>query len=147
MPITSRRLLTFEMWFYLLPFTFCLLDAPSLWAKNGPLTDDEVTVRTEGAHHLLLPKDWPVEQKDGRIAPAPIEEYLSMKFNQVKEAFTETDRRLAALEQRIEALERDHKALQKRLRVLEERAQQQEVTNGDTTPAYRPEDGAGRQAP
>ena len=104
-------------------------------AKDQPLTDDEVVVRTEGAHRLLLPKDWPVEQKDGRIAPAPIEEYLSMKFDQVKEAFTETERHFAALEQRLELLERDNKMLQKRLRTLEERAEHKEVIDGHTTQA------------
>ena len=30
-------------------------------AEDSSLTDDEVVVRTEGAHRLLLPKDWPVE--------------------------------------------------------------------------------------
>ena len=121
--MTNSRLLIFGLWFCLLPFTFCLGKSTSVWAKNEPLTDDTVTVRIEGAHRLLLPKDWPVEHKDGRIAPAPIEEYLSLKFDQVKEAFTETDQRLAALEQRLDALERDDRALQKRLRALEERAE------------------------
>ena len=129
------RLLNVELRCCLLSFTCCLLCAIPGLAKDQPLTDDEVVVRTEGAHHLLLPKDWPVEQKDGRIAPAPIEEYLSMKFDQVKEVFTETDRRLAALEQRFERLEQEHTMLQKRLRVLEEPTERKEVTDGHTTQA------------
>ena len=120
-----------QWWLYLLPVTFCLLYAVPSLAKDQPLSDDEVVIRTEGAHRLLLPKDWPVEHKDGRIAPAPIEEYLSMKFDQVKEAFTETDRHFAALEQRLDLLERDNQILQKRLRVLEGRAEHnKEVTDG-----------------
>ena len=46
-----------------------LLAALALWAACAPLasaedktlSDDTVTVRTEGAHRLLLPNDWPVE--------------------------------------------------------------------------------------
>jgi hypothetical protein len=50
-------------------------------AEDGEgLTDDEVVVKPEGSHQLLLPKDWPVEHRDGLIMPIPIEEYLSMKF-------------------------------------------------------------------
>ena len=96
--------------------------APCGWAKEGVLTDDEVTVRTEGAHHLLLPKDWPVEQRDGRFVPIPIEEYLSMKFGQVAAAFEERDRRLELLDQRLRKMEEDHKVLQQRLRLLEQAA-------------------------
>ena len=86
------------------------------------MTDDEVAVRTEGGHHVLLPKDWPVEQRDGRLVPIPIEEYLSMKFGQVATTFEERDRRLETLGQRLRELEEDHKMLQQRLRVLEQTA-------------------------
>ena len=97
------------------------------------MTDDEVIVKTEGAHHLLLPKDWPVEQKDGRVAPIAIEEYLSLKFGQVKEKFNDTEQSLAALAQRIAQLEQEHKALVKRIRLLEERLNTEEVTDGHST--------------
>jgi len=98
---------------------------PSSWAKENPLTDDEVVVRTEGAHRLLLPKDWPVEHKDGVIAPIPLEEYLSLKFDQVSGAFEDTNRRLDALQRRVEQLEDAQKVLQTRLRLLEERKTEQ----------------------
>ena len=97
------------------------------------MTDDEVIVKTEGAHHLLLPKDWPVEQKDGRVAPIAIEEYLSLKFGQVKEKFNDTGQSLAALAQRITRLEQEHKTLVKRIRLLEERLNAEEVTDGHST--------------
>ena len=106
---------------------------PSGWAKDEPMTDDEVIVKTEGAHHLLLPKDWPVEQKDGRVAPIAIEEYLSLKFGQVKEKFNDTEQSLAALAQRIAKLEQENKTLVKRIRLLEERLNAKEVTDGHST--------------
>ena len=95
---------------------------PCGWAKDSAMTDDEVAVRTQGGHHLLLPKDWPVEQRDGRIVPIPIEEYLSMKFGQVATTFEERDRRLETLEQRLQKLEESQKVLQQRLRLLEQAA-------------------------
>ena len=127
------KILPFELWFCFFPFAVYLADAEHAQAKEEPMTDDEVVVKTEGAHRLLLPKDWPVEEKDGRIGPVPIEEYLSMKFGQVKEKFSDTEHQIGALEQRLQQLEADHKVLQKRLRLLEERAHEQEVTHGDTT--------------
>ena len=88
-------------------------------AEDRRLTDDEVVVRTEGAHRLLLPKDWPVEEQEGRFAPIPIEEYLSMKFSQVGATFDQITQRLDVLERRLQKLEEDHKTSQVRLRLLE----------------------------
>ena len=107
--------------------------APDGLAKDEPLTDDKVVVKTEGAHRLLLPKDWPVEHKDGQLSPIPLEEYLSMKFGQVKEKFSEEDERIAELTRRLEQLEQDQTAVQKRLRMIEQRLAEQEVPHGDTT--------------
>ena len=91
-----------------------------VWADEQTLTDDEVVVKTEGSHRLLLPKDWPIEQRDGQVGPVPIEAYLSMKFGQVREKFTATEQRVAALEQRVQQLEEDRKTLLIRLQRLED---------------------------
>ena len=125
----------------------CLLAASSLWAVRGwakdphegepVMTDDEMGVRTEGAHRFLLPKDWPVERRDGHLSPITVEAYLSMKFSQVKRKFSETDQRLDELERRLAALEQDNKQLLRWMRLMEERQQaaqpKEEVTHGDTT--------------
>lgn len=99
---------------------------------DDPLTDDKVIVKTEGPHQLLLPADWPVEQKDGRYAPAPIEEYLSLKFGQVREKFAQVDSRADGLERRLAQLEQDQRALFKGLKLLEARlAATEEANHGD----------------
>ncbi len=128
-----QTLLPFNLWFFLLPFSFCLGAAPVSFAKEEPLTDDTVTVKTEGSHRLLLPSDWPIEHKDGRFAPAPMEEYLSMKFGQVRAKFSETEARLEALERRLEQAEQDQKALLKGLKLLEEQVTTQEGDHGHTS--------------
>lgn len=99
-------------------------------ANKSPLTDDTVVVKTEGSHNLLLPKDWPIKQEDGRLSPAPVEEYLSMKFGQVRTKFADTDARIDALEYRIAQLEQEQKALLKGLKALVD-ANQQEGTHGN----------------
>jgi len=111
------------IWWWGLGLALLCDGASSGWAADGPLTDDEVVVRTEGAHRLLLPKDWPVEHRDGRFSPIPLEEYLSMKFDQVAEAFEATNRRLDALQRRFERLEDTQKALETRLRDFEARSE------------------------
>ncbi len=82
--------------------------------------DDEVIVKSIEGHHLLLPKDWPVEKRDGRLVPIPIEEYLSMKFRAIEQTLQQVGARLEALEKRLGELEQHDKALQRRLRLLEE---------------------------
>ena len=91
---------------------------------EGLTEDDDVVVRTKGSHRLLLPKDWPVEHRDGLIVLIPTEEYLSMKFGQVKEELAATRRQLEALARRVEQLEREQNALQRRLRAPEARSEE-----------------------
>ena len=96
--------------------------SPCVLADDDPLTDDTVTVKTEGSHRLLLPKDWPVQQQDGLLAPAPVEEYLSMKFGQVRTKFAGVDGRLDELERRMAELAQQQRELLKGLKRLEEQA-------------------------
>jgi len=131
-PNAGKTVLNFKLWFCLLPFSFYLGfgAAPVSFAAEDPLTDDTVVVKSEGPHRLLLPSDWPVEHKDGRYAPVSMEEYLSMKFGQVREKFGDTEQRLEALERRLEQVERDTHALLKGLKFLEERINAQEERHG-----------------
>ena len=100
------------------------------------LTDDQMTIKNDTGHHLLVPNDWPIEHRGSIISPVSVDQYLSMKFGQVKEKFGETDRRLDALERQLKQSDEDRKTLQARLRILEEDERQRtakEVTHGDTT--------------
>ncbi len=99
---------------------------------SDPMTDDQVVVKTEGSHQLLLPNDWPIHQdKDGRIAPAAIEEYISMKFGQVRTRFGQVDGRIENLERQVVQLEKEQRELLKGLKLLEARLQQQETGHGN----------------
>lgn len=92
-------------------------------AEDATLSDDTVTVRTEGAHRLLLPNDWPVEQKDGLVNPVPVEQYLGMKFERVASRLDEIMQRMAAMDQRLRHVEEAQTTLQARLRALEAQRQ------------------------
>ena len=94
------------------------------------MTDDEVVVRTEGAHRLLLPKDWPVEERDGRIVQASLVDYLSMKFGQVAERLEQVTQRLEAIERRLQKLEEESKTSQMRLKLLEAAQREPETLEG-----------------
>ena len=84
----------------------------------------------------MLPKDWPVKREHGVVSPIPIEQYLSMKFGQVREKTLTIDQRLDVLEQRIQHLEEDNKALQRWLHLLEAQQHNKEVSDGH--PAQNP---------
>ena len=103
-------------------------------AIEEPYTDDEVVIKTDEGSRLLLPKDWPVKREHGVVSPIPIEQYLSMKFGQVREKTNDIDQRVEVLEQRVQRLEGDNKPLQQWLRLFEAREQQKkEVTDGHAT--------------
>ena len=97
---------------------------------------EDLVVTKEGGVRFLSLKDWPIKRAGGVITVATMEEYLSMKFGQVRSRFEQTDARLAALEQRLQQLEDDRTALQRRLLALEATGQEppQEVGHGDSTP-------------
>ena len=121
--------LGFGMWCLVLGFS------AFVQAEEETFTDDEVVVKNEAGHRMLLPKEWPIEHRHGVISPVPIEQYLSQKFDQVRDRFQGTDRRINRLEHRVEALEGDQKILMKRLATLKEQARQphhEEVSHGDT---------------
>ena len=99
-------------------------------AEELVLTDDEVVVRTEGAHRLLLPKDWPVEEQDGRIVQAPLVDYLSMKFGQVAARLEQTTQRLGSLERRLQKVEEDLKTTQMRVKLLEAAQREPDTLEG-----------------
>ncbi len=107
-------------------------------AKDNTMTDDEIVVKNdEGAHRLLLPKDWPVEHAHGVVSPMPTEQYFSMKFGQVRDRFQQLDARLETLEHQLQTLEQENKALQLRCRLFEEGhptpEPAKEVTDGHET--------------
>ena len=128
----KSSLLSFYLWFYLFTFTFCLMWVSGVRAADeDPMTDDRVVIKTEGSHQLLLPNDWPVHQdKEGRPAAASIEEYISMKFGQVRARFGQMDARIEGLERQLAQLEKGQRDLLKGIKLLEERTQQQEASDG-----------------
>ncbi len=122
-------------WFAFMMAAFMAAAAPAaaegLSETSDPMTDDRVVTRTEGSHQLLLPNDWPIHQdKDGRIAPASFEEYISMKFGQVRMRFGQVDGRIDNLERQVVQLEKQQRELLKGLKLLEARLEQPEANLG-----------------
>lgn len=108
----------------------CLVIPPPALAQEAELTDEHMTVRTEANHNLLLPNDWPIQQKDGQLGPVPVEQYLSMKFGQVRAKTQAMDQRLAVLEERVRILEAERQTLQIRVKTLEETIASQGEAHG-----------------
>ena len=114
----------------------------SVWAEEKSATTEspketDLVVTTKGNMRYLSLKDWPVKRKDGIAAPVSLEEYLSMKFGQLRDAFTATNQRLGALEQKLKQLEESHTQLQAQVSLLQQEApapeKEKEETHGDTT--------------
>ena len=108
----------------------------SVWAEEKAAKTDspkeaDLVVTTEGSMRYLSLKDWPVTRKNGIVTPVSLEEYLSMKFGQVRDSLNATTHRLEALERKFTQLEEDHTQLQAQMALLQQA--EQEVTHGDTT--------------
>ena len=93
--------------------------------------DETLVVKEKGGTRFLSLSDWPTARKGGVVKAAPLEEYLSMKFGQVRARFVQMDTRIAGLEQQIAQLEKGQRELLKGLKLFEERLQQQEASDGD----------------
>jgi hypothetical protein len=79
--------------------------APS-WAEEPEATGEPGVLQTKSGLHFRVPADWPIEERNGVVAPIPIEEYLTQKF--------------ATMDARIRMLEQQVSGYDLRLRVLEE---------------------------
>ena len=138
-------------WFCLLMSTTAWLAClPSGWAEEDrqPSNGEALMVTRKGGTRFLSLADWPVKRRQGVVTVAPLEEYLSMEFGQVRSDFAKIDQRLEGLEQRVQTLEKDRAALEEQLRLLlmEKQGAAQEVTHGPTTQepeaAQRPSGGS-----
>ncbi|MBI3324655.1 MAG: hypothetical protein HYZ92_05185 [Candidatus Omnitrophica bacterium] len=85
--------------------------APAMAAEKREASDG-VVVKSEDGLRFKLPADWPVEKRNGILAPVPIEEYLSKKFSGV--------------ESRLQQLEQQINGFDLRLRVIEEELKKQQ---------------------
>ena len=90
--------------------------APAQAAEQA--TDDTIGMETKTSKGLKfkLPADWPVEERNGVVAPIPPEEYYARKFS--------------AIESRLKSVEQQTGSLELRLRVLEEKVKQQNQSGG-----------------
>lgn len=99
---------------------WCLGGWPA-WAEDQAGERAEMVLKTKEGLHFKVPPDWPIEKRDGVVAPIPIEEYMSRKFSAM-------DSRLRTLEQQVGAVD-------VRMRVLEEeRKKQQGLRSGEASP-------------
>ncbi len=66
--------------------------------KKAGLPSDENEVRVSRGIRYSVPKDWPMDERNGGISPVPVEDYMLLKFKKI-------DERLAALENALASKE------------------------------------------
>ena len=94
--------------------------------------DGDLVVTTAGNIRYISLKDWPARRKNGVISPVPMEEYLSMKFGQLREQLAAVNQRFQALEQKMKQFEESQTQLQAQVtQVKEDAAPTKEVSHGD----------------
>jgi len=88
------------------------LPADSVLAKEAK---EEMVIREEKGLRFKLPADWPIEERDGVVAPILVEDYLSRKFSVLNTKFESVEVRIDSLEKRLAALEQEDKEFKKPL--------------------------------
>lgn len=68
--------------------------------KKGEAETLAQTTTTAEGIQFRLPEDWPVVKRGGGVGPAPIEEYLAIKFNKIEARFQKIEERLSAFEEK-----------------------------------------------
>ncbi len=76
-----------------------------------------------------------MDRQGGVVTARPLEEYLSMKFGQVRDQLGTIVGRLEDIERRLETLEAQHQRFGDRLARMESGPGDQEVDHGGTTQA------------
>jgi methyl-accepting chemotaxis protein len=79
-----------------------------VWLVSGLVSnyaaEEEATVKTQKGLKFQVPEDWPIEERNGVVAPIPIEEYLDIKF---KDIVLQLDALKKDLADKFEKLESD----------------------------------------
>lgn len=95
-----------------------------------PAEGEGLTVTRKGGTRFLSLSDWPVTEKGGVMTVATLEEYLSLKFGQIRDRFEASNQRLEALERLLQAIQAKQEACSHAVQDLEQRIAAKEVTDG-----------------
>ena len=93
---------------------FGILTLASTWlrlpGKEARADDEnEYTVKTEKNLRFNVPKDWPIEERNGVVGPIPIEKYLSLKFADIRSQLASVNQQINLLDARLQKVERQVK--------------------------------------
>ncbi len=64
-------------------------------------TDQKDNIKTYQGMRFQLPKDYPIKQYDGYIAPIPFEEYAYIKFEKATKLIAALEKRVVVLEEKL----------------------------------------------
>ncbi len=125
MAASGRRRLMIGM----IGMMFVSVPMPHGWAEEKwetPQSDqqsEDLVVTNQGGTRFLSLRDWPARhEQNGVVRPVPLEEYLSMKFGQVRKHSDAFDQRVKLLEDRLQQLEQEHATMRQQLQVLQQGA-------------------------
>ena len=56
-----------------------------MWVMRGYAANEEKSsVKTQKGLRFIVPEDWPIEERNGVVAPIPIEEYITKRFKNIE---------------------------------------------------------------
>ncbi|MBI4355999.1 MAG: hypothetical protein HY597_06105 [Candidatus Omnitrophica bacterium] len=85
-------------------------------AADAQRKEQGSAARTAKGLHFDFPPDWPIEERNGIVAPIPLQEYLDRKLSGLDPG------KLKGLETKLNAIEGQLNSMDLRLRLLEEKS-------------------------
>lgn len=88
-------------------------------AKDYEELEDGMVVKTVDGLRFVVPKDRPIEKKDGVVAPMSLDKYVAMKFAKIEERFQKLETSLGKIEEDLKSIKEDIKVFKKSKKFLE----------------------------
>ncbi|MFC1645932.1 hypothetical protein ACFL2Y_02005 [Candidatus Omnitrophota bacterium] len=61
----------------------CILGLIAVGLRSSYAEEEGDSKKTQKSLRFTVPDDWPVEERNGIVAPIPVEEYIDMKFKDI----------------------------------------------------------------
>ena len=96
-----------HLWSGLLFAAVCAI--PVAGAEAADKQQEVTVVKTRDGLRFKIPPDWPIEKRNGVVAPIPVEEYMTQKFFSLESRLRDLEKQVASMELRLRLLEEESK--------------------------------------
>lgn len=111
----KRVFLVIFLFVFLCPFVL----RAAVDADKEEELEDGMVIKTVDGLRFTVPKDRPIEKKDGIIGPMALDRYVAIKFSKIEERLQKIEASIDKIEERLTSAEEEIKVFKKSKKFLE----------------------------